>query len=306
MLYELDKIVEKNIRLSEEGLVASYIPELHKVNPNQLGVAICDLNGDFKHAGDSKALFTIQSVSKPLVLILALMLYGEDRVFQKVGMEPTGDPFNSIVRLETGKTLKKPYNPMINAGAIAVTGLIQGNLGIHQIDPILDLIRKMSGNPHIVVNEAVYRSEKETGNRNRSMAYFLKDIGILEGDVETILDLYFMHCAIEADACDLARIGAILANGGVHPQTGERFFSKKISRIISSFMITCGMYDASGEFAVTVGIPSKSGVGGGILSVVPGRMGIGVFGPALDEKGNSKAGIAVLKDLSQVGELSIF
>lgn len=306
MLFELNEIVRSKVGLSAEGHVASYIPELEKVDPGQLGVAICGLDGECMDAGDSRALFTIQSVSKPLVLILALMMYGEDRVFQKVGMEPTGDPFNSIVRLETGKSLKKPYNPMINAGAIAVTGLIQGNIGIHQIDPILNLIRKMSGNPTIKVNEAVYRSEKDTGNRNRAMAYFLKDIGVLEGDVETILDLYFMHCAIEAAATDLARIGAVLANGGVHPQTGERFFSKKISRIISSFMVTCGMYDASGEFAVTVGIPSKSGVGGGILSVVPGQMGIGIFGPALDEKGNSKAGTAVLKELSQIGDLSIF
>lgn len=305
-LIELDNIVNDNKKHTVAGHVASYIPELSQMDPQLLGVTVHGCDGTTVSSGDAGAKFTIQSISKPLVLIQALLDLGEERVFEKVGMEPTGDPFNSMVRLETFQNWKKPFNPMINAGAIAVTGLIEGYDAQHKIDHILSLIRRMANNPEIKVNQQVYLSEKETGNRNRAMAYFMKDLGVLEGNVEDVLDLYFMHCAIEADTRDLARIASVLACGGFDAQSGKQIFSKRIARIVNAFMITCGMYDASGEFAVNVGLPSKSGVGGGILTVVPGQCGIGVFGPALDAKGNSAAGVPLLADLARKMDYSIF
>jgi glutaminase len=220
-------------------------------------------------------------------------------------MEPSGDPFNSITKLETNYT-KKPSNPMINAGAIVATSLIKGKDIEEKEKRMLDFFRKLSKNPNLGINYDVYKSEKLTGDRNRAMAYFLKNDGIIEGDVEAILDLYFKQCAIEVDVVDLARIAVNLASNGVDITTGERILEEETSRIVKTFMVTCGMYDGSGEFAIKVGMPAKSGVGGGIMASVPTKMGIGVFGPALDKKGNSIAGIKVLQDLSRNLQLNIF
>lgn len=291
---------------TKNGNVASYIPELMKSNPDDLGISISLCNEEFICAGDYDKKFTIQSVSKPLVLMLALMEYGEERVFSKVGKEPTGDPFNSLVRLETFKEWKKPFNPMINAGAIAIASLFEGESNDDRLDKVLGFIRKLANNPDIHVNEDVYNSEKRTGHKNRAMAHYLKDLGVIEGDPEEVVDLYFKHCSIEATTMDLARIASILACGGKDPLTGEVIVPKRVSRIVNTLMVTCGMYDESGEFAVNVGIPSKSGVGGGIMSVIPGKMGIAVYGPALDKKGNSSAGVKLLERISEEYDLSIF
>lgn len=301
----LQELVSKNLPLCAQGKVASYIPELSKAKPEQLGISVFDIEGNLYEAGDTSTLFTIQSISKPIVLLLALLDNGEDRVFEKVGKEPTGDPFNSIVRLETFDE-HKPLNPMINAGAISVSALIKGDSAEEKIYRILSFIRKLTHNPEIQINEAVYKSEARTGHRNRSMAYFLKDFGNIEGDVEETLEVYFKQCSIEVNTRDLAYIGAILANDGVDIVSGERLFSARYSRIVKSYMATCGMYDGSGEFAINVGIPAKSGVGGGIMCTVLNDIGIGVFSPALDKKGNSLAGIKVLEMLSQSLELSIY
>ena len=220
-------------------------------------------------------------------------------------MEPSGDPFNSIMKLETDEKTK-PCNPMINAGAIVATSLIKGNSLEEKEERMLSFFRKIAKNDSIKINKEVYESEKLTGDRNRAMAYLLKNDGVIEGDVDEILDLYFKQCSIEVDTVDLARIGLLFANYGVDIETNERVISENISRIVKTFMVTCGMYDASGEFAIKVGIPAKSGVGGGIMASVPKRMGIGVYGPALDEKGNSIAGLKILEDLSKELELSIF
>jgi len=236
---------------------------------------------------------------------MALMDNEWDYVFSKVGMEPSGDPFNSIMKLETNDT-KKPCNPMINAGAIVTTSLIKGKDIEEKEQRMLNFFRRLSKNPNLGINYDVYESEKSTGDRNRAMAYLLKNDGIIDGDVEEILDLYFKQCSIEVDSMDLARIAVNLASYGVDISTGERIIDEEISRVIKTFMVTCGMYDASGEFAIKVGIPSKSGVGGGIMASVPTKMGIGVFGPALDKKGNSIAGIKVLQDLSKELKLNIF
>ncbi len=300
----LEKLVKNNISYTENGKVASYIPELAMANASQLGICV-STGKEMYCAGDYQAKFTIQSVSKPLVLILALMDHGEEIVFEKVGKEPTGDPFNSIIRLETYKK-QKPYNPMINAGAIAIAGLIKGNSVEERLGRILGFIRKIAHNGEIRVNEKVAMSERETGHRNRSIAHFLKDIGNIEGCPDEVLEVYFKQCAIEIDCRDLANIAMILAMDGVSHVTGEQIFPSRYAKIAKSYMMTCGMYDGSGEFAISVGIPAKSGVGGGILATVPKRYGIGVFGPALDEKGNSVAGLKLLEALSKDYDFNIF
>lgn len=301
----LSDIIESNKKYTNFGQVASYIPELKKANPEDLGICIIDKNNNIYYEGDYKKKFTIQSVSKTIILAMALMDNDWPYVFSKVGMEPSGDPFNSIMKLETDDT-KKPCNPMINAGAIVTTSLIKGSTLKEKEERMLAFFRKIAKNDNIKINKAVYESEKLTGDRNRAMAYLLKNDGVINGDVDEILDLYFKQCSLEVDCVDLARIGLIFANYGIDIETGERVISESVSRMVKTFMVTCGMYDASGEFAIKVGIPAKSGVGGGIMASVPKKMGIGIYGPSLDKKGNSIAGIKVLEDLSRQLELSIF
>lgn len=289
---------------TKHGRVATYIPELKKASISDLGVTLIDHKGNTYSCGDCHQKFTMQSISKVFTLILALCDHGEKQVFSAVGMEPTGDPFNSVIKLETVDPAK-PLNPMINAGAIAVTAQIKGSNNQEKLSRLLHLIRNIAGNDKIEVDYAVYRSEKKTGDRNRALAYFLKDIGIISGDVEEIVDLYFRQCAINVTCEDLAKLGFFLANHG------ERRFAKLaidpgIIKIALTFMVTCGMYNASGEFAIRVGIPAKSGVSGGIMAAVPNKMGIGVYSPGLDEKGNSIAGLKVLDYLASKLNLSIF
>lgn len=300
----IDKLVKKNIPFSEKGKVANYIPELDKANKNSLGIYITTLDGKNYHSGDYKTKFTIQSISKIVSLMLAILDNGEKYVFSKVGMEPTGDPFNSIRKLETSNT-KKPYNPMINAGAIAIASMIKGKDARDKFQRLLDFFKKVSEDDTLDVNYKIYCGESETGNRNRAMGYFLKSEGIIEGNVEEALDVYFKQCSIEVTTETLAKIGLFLARNG-KTSSGEQLITPRIAVIVKTLMITCGLYDSSGEIAVKVGVPSKSGVGGGILSVVPGRMGIGIYGPSLDSKGNSIAGINLLEDLSEQLNLSIF
>lgn len=301
----LQILVDKNKIYGQDGKLASYIPALLKADVNDLGIAVVELDGKESFAGNCDKNFTIQSISKIVSLMIALSDNEMIDVFKKVNVEPTGEGFNSIVKLETTET-GRPYNPMINAGAIVTTSLIKGETEEGKLKKLIDFMKKATNNPNIKINEEVYISEKLTGNRNRALAYFMKSSGILEGNVEEILDLYFRQCSIEANAKDLARLGAVLANDGIIPWSGEKLIDKHICRIVKSIMVTCGMYDASGEFAVRIGIPAKSGVGGGIVGAVPKRMGIGVYGPALDEKGNSIAGLKVLEDLANKLDLSIF
>ena len=301
----LNNIIKSNKKYTNFGQVASYIPELKNANAEDLGICIIDKDNNIYYAGDYKKKFTIQSVSKTIILAMALMDNDWAYVFSKVGMEPSGDPFNSIMKLETDDT-KKPCNPMINAGAIVTTSLIKGTTLKEKEERMLAFFRKIAKNDNIKINQAVYESEKLTGDRNRAMAYLLKNDGVINGDVEEILDLYFKQCSIEIDCVDLARIGLIFANYGIDIETGERVISENVSRMVKTFMVTCGMYDASGEFAIKVGIPAKSGVGGVIMESVPRKRGIGVYGPSLYKKGNSIAGIKVLEDLSKQLELSIF
>ena len=306
MINLLINLVEENKEYTNDGQLASYIPALLRADKEHLGVCVVDIkNNDEFWAGESDVPFTIQSISKVVSLIIALNDNGRKNVFKKVNVEPTGMGFNSIVNLEI-RNQDRPYNPMINAGAIVTTSLIFGKDQNHKLERILNFMRRATNNPSININEEVYLSEKATGDRIRSLAYFMKSNNILEGDVEEVLDLYFKQCSIEATAKDLARFAAVIANDGVTPWSNEVLISREICRIVKTIMVTCGMYDASGEFAVHVGVPAKSGVGGGILATVPRRYGIGIYGPALDKKGNSIGGIHILKDLSEELELSIF
>lgn len=301
----LSTILEHNRHYTELGEVATYIPELSKANKNHLGIYVVTLDGEEYGEGDCDVKFTMQSVSKVVTLMLALLDNGPEKVFNKIDMEPTADTFNSISSLET-RNPQKPLNPMINSGAIATTSLIYGDSCDKKVERILKFTRKITGNKEIGINYDVFRSEKETGHRNRALAYYMKSTGVICGDVEDTLDAYFMQCSIEVTCKDLARIGAMLANNGIAPWTGERIIPAHYARIVKTIMVTCGMYDESGEFAVKIGVPGKSGVGGGILASVPNRMGIGVFGPALNKKGNSVAGLKVLEELSRELDLSIF
>lgn len=301
----LNTLVDKNREYGSKGKLASYIPALLEANPNDLGICLVDLNGKEFYAGECDKRFTIQSISKVVTLILALKDNGRYNVFKKVNVEPTGMGFNSIVNLEV-RDSGRPYNPMINAGAIVTTSLINGKDINEKLNKILNFIKIVTKNDSISINKRVYLSEKETGDRNRALAYFMKSTKILDGDVEEILDLYFKQCSIEVSARDLARFGSVIANDGVIPWSNERIMSREVCRIVKTIMVTCGMYDASGEFAVHVGIPAKSGVGGGILATVPRRYGIGIYGPSLDEKGNSLSGLHIIKDLSEELDLSIF
>ena len=301
----LNEIININRKYTNYGQVASYIPELKNAKRDDLGICIIDKDNNVYKAGSYNKKFTIQSISKPIILAMALMDNDWSYVFSKVGMEPSGDPFNSIMKLETNDT-KKPSNPMINAGAIVTTSLIKGSSSEEKEERMLRFFRKLANNENIGINYDVYKSEKLTGDRNRAMAYLLKNDGFIDGNVEEILDLYFKQCSIEIDVVDLARIGINLAMYGKDIETGEQLIDERVSRIIKTFMVTCGMYDASGEFAIKVGIPAKSGVGGGIMASVPNTMGIGVYGPALDKKGNSIAGVKILEELSNRYNLNIF
>ena len=301
----LKQVIDENRKYTNYGQVASYIPELKNAKRSDLGICIIDKDNKIYTAGNYNTKFTIQSISKVVSLIIALNDNGRTNVFSKVNVEPTGMGFNSIVNLEAAME-NRPYNPMINAGAIVTTSLIFGETQEKKLERILNFLRRATNNPNIGINEEIYLNEKATGVRNRALAYYMKSTGALEGDVEEVLDLYFKQCSIEATARDLARFGAVIANDGVTPWSNEVLMSRDICRIVKTIMVTCGMYDASGEFAIHVGVPAKSGVGGGVLATVPRRYGIGIYGPALDKKGNSVCGLHILKDLSEEFDLSIF
>lgn len=302
-------LIEKALLFGREytryGKPADYIEELAGKDPSRLGVAVCDLQGNMTAAGDCDIPFTMQSISKVIALILAIEQNGYDYIFSKVGMEPTGDAFNSMVRLDH-LTNNKPFNPMINAGAIAVTSCIHGNTLENRQKVCLDFIRKLTGNPSVDIDYSVYRSEKETGYKNRAIINLMKSNGIIDGDTEEHLDLYFSLCSISVTCRDLAYFAALLANDGRDLYSGDSLIPLKVVKLVRSLMVTCGMYDYSGEFAAKVGMPSKSGVGGGIISAPIGKCGIAVYGPALDAKGNSIGGLKILEYLSREMDLNMF
>ncbi len=285
----------------KKGEVASYIPELAKADKNHLGICVFTKDGGRFEAGDTQTRFSIQSISKVISLAMALEKCGFERVFEKIGMEPSGDAFNSLIKLDM--VSDAPYNPMINSGAISVAGFLTEAVSF---EAMLEFSRKLCMDPQIEVNRAVFYSEMANLSRNRAIAYLLESKGVIKTDVERCLELYVRMCSLNVTAKSLAGLGLILANGGIHPESGERLLDKEVVRVVKTIIFTCGMYDGSGEFAVSVGIPTKSGVGGGLLSVADKKMGIGIYGPSLDKKGNSIAGRAALKYLSERLGLHMF
>jgi len=284
------------------GELASYIPELTKADPDWLGICLVTMDGVAYSVGDSDQLFTIQSISKPFIYAAALSDHGPEFVGSKVGVEPSGDAFNSIsLDPQTGA----PLNPMINAGAIATASLVAGATPEAQWRRIEASIAAFVGR-EVSVDEAVYRSESATGFRNRAIAWMLKNFGIIDGEPMASLENHFRQCSILVNCRDLAYMAATLANGGVHPLTGKCALPAEHVEKVLSVMATCGMYDYAGSWLYEVGMPAKSGVGGGIIAVLPGRFGIGIFSPRLDAKGNSVRGIEACKQLSRDFSLHVF
>jgi glutaminase len=293
----LQALHERHAGLAD-GHVATYIPELARVDPDRFAICLATTDGCVYEVGDARQRFTIQSISKPLTYGLALGDHGLEAVLQRIGVEPTGDAFNSI-SLEPGSG--RPLNPMINAGAIAAASLVSGRSQEDRVARLLAVYSIYAGRP-LEIDAAVFESERATGHRNRAIGHMLRNFDIVD-DPEPALDLYFRQCSIAVDCRDLSVMAATLANGGVNPITGERALEAVHVDRVLSVMTTCGLYDAAGEWVFRVGMPAKSGVGGGILVVLPGQLGIGVYSPRLDAHGNSQRGLEVCKDLSRDHDL---
>ncbi|GAB5561474.1 MAG: glutaminase [Synoicihabitans sp.] len=305
---ELQKVVEAihadlSPRLNE-GKVADYIPQLAKVPLEKYGIAIATVDGGMVTAGDAQENFSIQSVSKLFTLTLALGRMG-DRLWERVDREPSGNAFNSIVQLE--HEAGKPRNPFVNAGAIAVTdAILAGHEPREAIGEILRFMRFLAGDDSIVIDRLVARSEQEHGDRNRALAHFMRSYGIVKQPPEKVCGVYFHQCAIAMNCVQLARAGLFLADNGRNPVTGMRVVSMPRARRINSLMMMCGHYDGAGDFAFRVGLPGKSGVGGGIIAIVPGKASIAVWSPGLDINGNSLVGTATLEQLTTRLGWSVF
>jgi len=299
-----DYLTELHDRVSAltGGKPADYIPELGKVEPSLFGIAIATTDGEVYGVGDTQHPFTIQSVSKPFMYGYALNRYGREAVLKHVGVEPTGEAFNSIVLDEVAN---RPFNPMVNAGAIAVAELMDGASQEQRTANMLALFGDLAGRP-LGIDEVVFRSEEATGHRNRAIAYMMLNTGMIKRDSNDVLDLYFRQCSVNVTTRDLAIMAATLANDGTNPITGKKVFQAEYVRDVLSVMNSCGMYDYAGEWAYEVGMPAKSGVSGCIIAVIPGQIGIGVFAPPIDSHGNSLRGIRVCQEISKEFELHAF
>ena len=307
----LDELYRRHLSLHDDEVVSYYESGAGYCKPESLGVehkrfSIClaTTDGEVFVAGDHGHRFALQSISKMFVYGLALEACGRERVLARVGVEPSGDAFNSIVFDERHN---RPFNPMVNAGALATTDLVGDERTMEPaLGRILGTLELFAGNEDLQVDEDVFQAEMRTADRNRATAYLMRSEGMLEGDVEATLALYLRQCSVRVTCKELALMAATLANGGVNPTTGERALGSRHVRDVLSVMHTCGMYDFAGEWAYRVGIPAKSGVSGGVLAVVPGKLGIGVFSPGLDAYGNSVRGTAVCEEVSERLGLHVF
>ncbi|GAA2994748.1 glutaminase [Microbacterium terrae] len=290
----LDEILEES-RALRDGAPADYIPELAVADPDQLALAVVGPHGRVRAVGDADAQFTIQSISKPFVLALALQERGREAVLAKVGVEPSGEPFNAI-SLEAGTG--RPANPMVNAGAIATSALVVGDEIDDRMTRIVDTLSAFAGRS-LWVDEAVYASESATGDRNRALAHLLRSHGVIDGPVDIAVETYFRQCSLLVTVRDLAVMAATLAFGGVNPMTGDRVVREEVARDVMSIMASCGMYDFSGEWLLRVGLPAKSGVSGGLVAVAPSQFGVGAFSPNLDGHGNSVRASSVVEAIAE-------
>jgi glutaminase len=302
----VDKLLSelyKEFRSKErQGELANYIPELSKVNPDNFGIVLTTADGHQYSYGDTDIDFTIQSISKPFIYGMAIQEYGVEKVLEKISVEPSGDAFNSIsLYPQSGR----PFNPMINAGAIAATDLVWQIHKEKTYDFILKTFSTYAGTP-LNIDESVYRSESETGHRNRAIAHLLRNFNILQSEVDAPLECYFKQCSINVNCRQLSLMGATLANNGVNPVTGKRALRGRYVPNVLSVMATCGMYDYSGEWIYNVGLPAKSGVGGAVMAVLPGQLAIAVYSPLLDNKGNSVLGVDLCKKIAQQFSLHLY
>lgn len=302
----LNNAFNKSINAYKEGHVATYIPALGRVDPYQLGITYYDLEDNRVYStGADNTEFAIESISKVPVLLLALEENGPKAVFQHADEEPTGFSFNSNLNMEINKR-HTPMNPFVNTGAIVVNSLIHGKNSTDRFTRILNFMKVLCNNSNLTLNNEIYHSESLTGNMNRSLAYYMKANHMFNGEVEDVLDSYFKQCSINVTTNDLANLAVILANDGIAPWNNHRIVKKENATVVKSIMVTAGLYDQSGDFSSHVGVPSKSGVGGGLISAIPHKAGIGIFSPALNKEGNSVAGIKALKFLVEKLNLNIF
>ncbi len=295
--------LHKKYCVNFDGQTADYIPELASAKTDHFGIAVVTCDGQIFRAGQTDTNFTLQSTSKPFVYAMALQEHGREFIKSRVGVEPSGEAFNSIVELE--KQTHRPYNPMINSGAIAISSFIQDKKGISREKRVLDLFAKYTNREH-QIDEKVFFSEKETAHRNRSIAHLLRHFDVIGDDIDESLDLYFKQCSILVNTIDLAMMAATLANGGTQPLTQKKVLDKEFVPDVLSLMFTCGMYDSAGEWAYSVGLPAKSGVSGGLLAVVPGKLGIACYSPLIDGHGHSIRGVLATTELVKKYKLSIF
>lgn len=298
----LNEILEQARPLIGQGKVASYIPALADVPANQLGIAVYGNDGELFHAGDAQTAFSVQSISKVFSLVQAIQHSGED-IWQRLGHEPSGQPFNSLLQLELEGG--RPRNPFINAGALVVCDINQSRFAAPALS-MRDFVRRLSGNAYVSVDRRIADSEYQYRARNAAMAYLMQSFGNFHNDVEAVLRNYFSHCALSMSCIDLARAFCFLANDGFCKHSGEQVLSARQTQQVNSIMATSGLYDEAGNFAYRVGLPGKSGVGGGIVAVVPGQYTICVWSPELNAAGNSLAGMAVLELLSERIGWSVF
>lgn len=280
--------------INDKGALADYIPELARADPNKIALALSTIDGTIYSTGDDEVEFTIQSMSKPFAYALAIHEHGLSQVLKKVGVEPSGEAFNQISLDQT----QRPKNPMINSGAITTHALLPYKKTVSRAEELRRFLSELAGR-ELSFDEEVYQSEVKTAFRNMSIGYMLRTVGILDEDPEQIVQGYIKQCAIKVTVQDLARMASVLANGGVQAQTGKRLLERSVVRQVLSVMMTCGMYDAAGDWLTTVGIPAKSGVAGGIVGILPGQVGIAVFSPKLDSHGNSVRGVNIFERLSR-------
>lgn len=303
---ELEQLVIKNKSYCSEGQNAHYIPALAKVNPNQLGITLYNIKTrDMLSVGDSSVKFAIESISKVPALLLAIEDNGLSNVLNHINTEATGFSFNSPLNMEINHD-KHPLNPFVNIGAIETTSLIQGSSPDDCYSRLLSFIKEICHDNTISLNEEIYQSEAKTGDINRSLAYYLKGNNMLSKEVEGVLEVYFKQCSLNVTTENIAMMASVLANKGIKPWDNKRLISEESATLVKSVMTTAGLYDESGEFSAHVGIPGKSGVGGGLMGVSPNQFGIGVFSPPLDKSGNSLAGVRLLKDVVTKLHLNIF
>ncbi|MDG9930223.1 MULTISPECIES: glutaminase B [unclassified Pseudomonas] len=298
----LNEILDQVRPLLGQGELADYIPALAEVPADRLGIAVQGVDGSLWQAGDAAEAFSIQSISKVFSLVQAIQRCGED-IWLRLGHEPSGQPFNSLVQLEFERG--RPRNPFINAGALVICDINQSRFAAPTLS-MRDLVRRLSGNPLLVSDERVAESEYQHRARNAAAAYLMQAFGNFHNEVETVLRSYFHHCAMAMSCVDLARACAFLANQGICPRSGERVLTARQTQQVNAIMATSGLYDEAGNFAYRVGLPGKSGVGGGIVAVVPGRFSLCVWSPELNAAGNSLAGMATLEALSARIGWSVF